>query len=59
MKINIQKIKIMASSLIISHQIKGTKLEAVMNFILLCSKITADETEAMKLKDGCSLEGML
>ena len=49
----------MASSLIISHQIKGTKLEAVMNFILLCSKITADETEAMKLKDGCSLEGML
>ena len=49
----------MASSFITSWQIEGRKLEAVMNFIFLCSKITADETEAVKLKDACSLEGML
>ena len=59
MKINIQKVKIMASSLITSWQMEGIKLEAVMNFIFLCSKITADETETVKLKDDCSLEGML
>ena len=49
----------MASSLITSWQMEGIKLEAVMNFIFLCSKITADETETVKLKDDCSLEGML
>ena len=53
----ILKNKVMTSSPITSWQIEGEKVEAVMNFIFLCSKITADETEAVKLKDACSLEG--
>ena len=39
-KLNIQKI--MASSLITSWQIDGETMEAVIDFILLGSKITAD-----------------
>ena len=42
LKLNIQKTKIMASSPITSWQIEGEKLEAVTNFLLLGSKITAD-----------------
>ena len=34
----------------------GKKMETVTNFIFLDSKITADVTTAMKLKDTCSLE---
>ena len=30
-------------------------METVTNFIFLGSKATVDETEAMKLKDACSL----
>ena len=40
--INIQKTKIMASSLTTSWQIKGEKLETVTDFIFLGSQITAD-----------------
>ena len=40
--LNIQKTKIMASSLIISWQIDGEKLEAMSDFIFLDSKITVD-----------------
>ena len=36
------KIKIMASSLITSWQIKGEKVEAVTDFIFMGSKITVD-----------------
>ena len=42
LKLNIQKTKIMASGLITSWQIDGETMEAVIDFILLGSKITAD-----------------
>ena len=43
LKLNIlKKIKIMASDLIISWQIEGGKVEAVIDFIFLASKITVD-----------------
>ena len=42
LKLNIQKTKIMASSLITSWQIDEETMEAVTNFISLGSKITAD-----------------
>ena len=42
LKLNIQKIKIMASSPITSWQIDGETVETVRNFIFLGSKITAD-----------------
>ena len=42
LKFNIQKTKIMASSLITSWQIDGETMEAVTDFIFLGSKITAD-----------------
>ena len=42
LKLNIQKTKIMASGPIISWQTDGETMETVRDFILLCSKITAD-----------------
>ena len=42
LKLSIQKTKIMSSCSIISGQIKGGKVEALTDFILLGSKITAD-----------------
>ena len=42
LKLNIQKTKIMASSLIISWQINGETVETVADFILGGSKITVD-----------------
>ena len=42
LKLNIQKIKIMISSLITSWQIDGETVETVADFILGGSKITAD-----------------
>ena len=42
LKLNIQKAKIMASSLITSRQIDGEIMETVTDFIFLGSKITAD-----------------
>ena len=59
LKLNIQKTKIMASSPITSWEIDGETVETVTHFILGGSKITADGTAAMKLKDACSLEGKL
>ena len=56
LKLNSQKIKIMASGSITSWQIDG---ETVADFIFLGSKITADVIAAMKLKDAYSLEGKL
>ena len=47
----------MACSPITSWQIEGEKVEAVVNFIFLGSKIAVNVTVAMKLKDTCSLEG--
>jgi len=42
LKINIQKTKIMANGPITSWQIDGETVETVSDFILGCSKITAD-----------------
>ena len=42
LKLNIQKIKIMASGPITSWQIDGETMETVRNFLFLDSKITAD-----------------
>ena len=42
LKLNTQKMKIMASGPIISWQIDGETMETVTDFIFLGSKITAD-----------------
>ena len=55
LKLNIQEIKIMASSPITSWQIDGETMKTVTDFVCLGSKITA----AMKLKNTRSLEGKL
>ena len=47
--------KIMASGPIISRQIDGEEMETVTDFIFLGSKSLQMVTEAMKLKDACSL----
>ena len=59
LKLNIQKTKNMASGPITSWQIDGETMETVADFIFEGSKITAEVTAAMKLKDICSLEGKL
>ena len=59
LKLNIQKIKIMASGPITWWQIDGETMESVSGFIFLGSKITQMVIAAMKLKDTCSLEGKL
>ena len=55
LKLNNQKMKIIASGPITSWQIVGETVETVADFILGGSKITA----AMKLKDTYSLEEKL
>ena len=55
LKLNIQKMKIMASGPITSWEIDGETVETVSDLIFWGSKIT----EAMKLKDACSLEEKL
>ena len=55
LKLNLQKIKIMASGPITSWEIDGETVETVSDFILGGSKITT----AMKLKDTYSLEEKL
>ena len=42
LKLNMQKMKIMASGPITSWQINGEKMETVADFIFLVSKITVD-----------------
>ena len=61
LKLNIQKTKIMASGPIISWEIGGETVETVTDFILVGGppKSLQIMTEAMKLKDICSLEGKL
>ena len=60
LKLNIQKMKIMASSPIItSWQIDGVTVETVSDFILGGSKITADGDCSQEIKDAYSLEGKL
>ena len=59
LKLNIQKIKIMASGPITSWQIDGETLETLTDFILGAPKSLQMVTAAMKLKDACSLEEKL
>ena len=48
LKLNIQKLKIMASSPITSWQIDGETVETVADFIFGGSKISADEITRLK-----------
>ena len=50
LKLNIQKMKIMASGPITSLQIDGETMEAVTDFIFLGSKITADSDCSHEIK---------
>ena len=59
LKLNIQKMKIMASGPITSWEIDGEKVETVADFILGSSRSFQMVTAAMKLKDVYSLEGKL
>ena len=59
LKLNIQKMKIMASGPIASWQTDGQTMETVSDFIFLGSKITADGDCSHELKDAYSLEGKL
>ena len=55
LKLNIQKMKIMASGPITSWEIDEETVETVLDFIFWAPELTA----AMKLKDAYSLEGKL
>ena len=59
LKLNIQKMKIMASGPITSWQIEGETVETVSDFILGAPKSLQMVTAAMKLKDAYSLEEKL
>ena len=50
LKLNIQKMEIMASGLITSWQIDGETVETVSNFIFWGSKITADRDCSHEIK---------
>ena len=50
LKLNIQKMKIMASSRITLWQIDGEKVEAVTDFIFLGSKVTMDSDCSHEIK---------
>ena len=56
LKLNIQKIKIMASGPITSRQIEGKTTETVTDFIFLGSKITANGDSSHEIK-RCLLLG--
>ena len=59
LKLNIQKMKIMASGPITSWEIDGETVETVSDFILGAPKSPQMVTAAMKLKDAYSLEEKL
>ena len=59
LKLNIQKIKIMASGPITSWQIDGETVGIVADFIFLGSKITVDGDCSHEIKNTYSLEGKL
>ena len=59
LKLNIQKIKIMASGLITSWPIDREKMETVRDLFSWAPKSLQMVTAAMKLKDACSLEEKL
>ena len=59
LKLNIQKMRIMASGPITSWEIYGETVETVSDFILGAPKSLQMVIAAMKLKDTYSLEGKL
>ena len=56
LKLNIQKMKIIASGAITSWEIDGETVETVTDFIFMGSKSLQMVIAAMKLKDAYSLE---
>ena len=58
LKLNIQKMKIMASSPIASWQVDGKTMETVTDFIFLSSKTTVDGDCSLKIK-RCLLLGRI
>ena len=58
-KLNIQKMKIMASGPITSWQIDRETVEIVIDFIFLGSKLIADGDCSHEMKDAYSLEEKL
>ena len=59
LKLNIQKMKIMASGPITSWEIDGEIVETVSDFLFWAPKSLQMVTAAMKSKDSYSLEGKL
>ena len=59
LKLNIQKMKFMASGPITSWEIDGETVETVSDFIFWAPKSVQMVIAAMKLKDTYSLEGKL
>ena len=59
LKLNNQKMKIMASGPIISWEIDGETVETVSDLVFWAPKSLQMVTAAMKLKDAYSLEGKL
>ena len=59
LKLNIKKMKIMATNPMTLWQVEGEKVETVLDFIFLAPKSMRMVTAAMKLKDACSLEEKL
>ena len=59
LKLNIQKTKIMASGPIASWEIDGETVEQCQTLSFWARKSLQMVTEAMKLKDACSLTGKL
>ena len=55
LKLNIQKMKVMASGSITSRQIDGETMETVADFIFWAPKSLQMVTAAMKSKETCSL----
>ena len=59
LKLNIQKMKIMASGPIVSWEIGGKTVETVTGFIWRAPKSLRMVTATLKLKDACFLEKKL
>ena len=59
LKLNIQKMKIIASGPITSWEIDGETVETVQTLFFWAPKSLQMVTAAMKLKDAYSLEGKL
>ena len=59
LKLNIQKIKLVASGPITSWQIDGETIEEWQTVFSWVPKVPQMVMEAMKLKDACSLEEKL